>query len=95
MFGGVANAKLDYENIPTVVFSHPPMGTAGLTEAEARTKYGDQVKIYRTAFTNMYHSVTQRKTKTAMKVVVQGPQEKVVGIHLIGIGCDEMIQVRI
>jgi glutathione reductase (NADPH) len=92
VFGGVANAKLDYENVPTVIFSHPPIGTVGLTEAEARIKYGDQVKVYRTAFTNMYHSVTQRKSKTAMKVVVQGTQEKVVGIHIIGNGCDEMIQ---
>lgn len=92
VFGGVANAKMDYENIPTVIFSHPPIGTVGLTEAEARTQYPDQVKVYRAVFTNMYHSVTQRKTKTAMKVIVQGPQEKVVGIHIIGLGCDEMIQ---
>jgi len=92
LFGGVADAKLDYANIPTVVFSHPPIGTVGLTEEEARKKFGEEVKVYQTTFTNMYHAVTKRKTKTAMKLVVQGKDEKVVGIHTIGIGSDEMIQ---
>jgi len=93
LFGGHEGAHLDYNNIPTVVFSHPPIGTVGCTEHEARNKYGtENVKIYKTTFTNMYHAVTKRKTKTSMKLVCVGKEEKVVGIHVIGIGADEMIQ---
>uniref|UniRef100_A0A8C6R4W9 Glutathione reductase, mitochondrial n=1 Tax=Nannospalax galili TaxID=1026970 RepID=A0A8C6R4W9_NANGA len=87
------DSKLDYENIPTVVFSHPPIGTVGLTEDEAIHKYGkDNVKIYSTAFTPLYHAVTTRKTKCVMKMVCANKEEKVVGIHMQGIGCDEMLQ---
>jgi len=64
----------------------------GLTEQEARDKYKDGVRLYISNFTNMYHSVTQRKTKTSMKLIVAGPEEKVVGVHIIGIGADEMLQ---
>ena len=94
---------MDYTNIPTVVFSHPPIGTVGLTEEEARTAFGDQVKVYKTAFNPMYHAVTERKVKTAsnsdrvvfifpVKIVVKGKEEKVVGMHVIGYGADEMTQ---
>ncbi len=93
LFDGKPEAKLDYRNVPTVVFSHPPMGTVGLTEPEARAEYGDdQVKVYRASFTNMYHAVTSRKTSTKMKIVTVLPEERVVGLHLIGIGADEMLQ---
>lgn len=87
------DSKLDYDNIPTVVFSHPPIGTVGLTEDEAVHKYGkENVKIYSTSFTPMYHAVTTRKTKCVMKMVCANKEEKVVGIHMQGIGCDEMLQ---
>uniref|UniRef100_A0A5G2RBI7 Glutathione reductase, mitochondrial n=1 Tax=Sus scrofa TaxID=9823 RepID=A0A5G2RBI7_PIG len=87
------DSKLDYDNIPTVVFSHPPIGTVGLTEDEAICKYGkENVKIYSTTFTPMYHAVTKRKTKCVMKMVCANKEEKVVGIHMQGIGCDEMLQ---
>ncbi|HJL40092.1 MAG TPA: glutathione-disulfide reductase [Myxococcales bacterium LLY-WYZ-16_1] len=93
LFGGQPEARLDYENIPTVIFSHPPIGTVGLTEDEAHERWGeDGVKCYTTRFTNMYHAMTTRKTFTAMKVVCAGAREQVVGIHVIGIGADEMIQ---
>jgi glutathione reductase (NADPH) len=92
LFGGKADAKLDYVDIPTVVFSHPPIGAVGLTEEQAREQFGQSVKVYSTRFTNMYHALTTRKTATAMKVVTVGPHEKVVGIHVIGLGADEMIQ---
>lgn len=93
VFGGKADSKQDYENIPTVIFSHPPIGTVGMTEDEAHEMYGvDGVKCYTTRFTNMYHAVTKRKTATAMKVVTVGARELVVGIHVIGIGADEMMQ---
>ncbi|KAL1773179.1 glutathione reductase, mitochondrial [Sigmodon hispidus] len=87
------DSKLDYDNIPTVVFSHPPIGTVGLTEDEAIQKYGkENVKIYSTAFTPMYHAVTTRKTRCVMKMVCANEEKKVVGIHMQGIGCDEMLQ---
>ena len=92
LFNGQSERHLDYENIPTVVFSHPPIGTIGLTEDEAREAHGDAVKIYQTRFTPMYHALTPHKTRTAMKLVCVGAQEKVVGVHIIGHGADEMLQ---
>uniref|UniRef100_H0XNT6 glutathione-disulfide reductase n=1 Tax=Otolemur garnettii TaxID=30611 RepID=H0XNT6_OTOGA len=86
------DSKFDYDNIPTVVFSHPPIGTVGLTEDEAIHKYGkENVKTYSTSFTPMYHAVTKRKTKCVMKTVCAN-KEELVGIHMQGIGCDEMLQ---
>lgn len=92
LFGGVADAKLDYEQIPSVVFSHPPIGTVGLSEDQAREQFGHSVKCYSARFRNLYHGVTQRKTITSMKIVTVGQTERVVGIHVVGIGADEMIQ---
>uniref|UniRef100_A0A8C9EK89 glutathione-disulfide reductase n=1 Tax=Pavo cristatus TaxID=9049 RepID=A0A8C9EK89_PAVCR len=93
LFGNQQYARLDYSNIPTVVFSHPPIGTVGLTEDEAISVHGkDNVKIYSTSFTPMYHAVTQRKVKCVMKLVCAGKEEKVVGLHMQGLGCDEMLQ---
>jgi len=93
LFGGQPDAKLDYENIPTVVFSHPPIGTIGMTEDEACDQWGpDGVKTYSARFTNMYYAMGDEKPRTAVKLVCAGAQEKVVGIHVIGLGADEMIQ---
>jgi len=92
LFGGMTDRHLAYENIPTVVFSHPPIGTVGLTESVARDRHGDSVKVYQTRFTAMYNALTERKQKTAMKLVTVGAQEKVVGCHVIGPGADEMLQ---
>ncbi|MGA7801609.1 MAG: glutathione-disulfide reductase [Gammaproteobacteria bacterium] len=92
LFGGMVDRHLSYEHIPTVVFSHPPIGTVGLTEEEARATHGDAVKTYQTRFTPMYHALTERKTQTSMKLVTVGAHEKVVGCHIIGHGADEMLQ---
>jgi len=98
LYGGpkFKDDKLDYENIPTVVFSHPPCGTVGLTEPEARKKFGDEaVKIYKTTFKAMYFGMfndDEHKEPTAYKVICVGPEEKIVGIHIIGMGSDEMMQ---
>lgn len=92
VFGKDPESKLDYDNIPSVVFSHPPIGTVGLTEGEARRAYGDSVKCYTTRFRDMYYSITQRKPVTAMKLVTAGASEKIVGIHVIGRSADELIQ---
>ncbi|EGV30042.1 glutathione-disulfide reductase [Thiorhodococcus drewsii AZ1] len=92
LFKDKPDLKLDYENIPTVVFAHPPLGKVGLTEPEARERYGDTLTIYETSFTPMRYALNAHGPKTAMKLVCAGPEEKVVGIHLIGDGVDEMLQ---
>ena len=92
LFNNRPERRLDYENIPTVVFSHPPIGTIGLTEGEAREQHGEAVKIYQTRFTAMYHALSPHPQKTAMKLVCVGADEKIVGCHIIGAGADEMLQ---
>ncbi|HYO97463.1 MAG TPA: glutathione-disulfide reductase [Polyangiaceae bacterium] len=93
LFGGEVDARLDYDNIPSVVFSHPPIGTVGMTEDVARQTYGDAaVKVYAAHFSGLYFAVTERKQRTAMKLVTVGAEERVVGIHAIGQGADELIQ---
>ncbi|MDS4028570.1 MAG: glutathione-disulfide reductase [Candidatus Contendobacter sp.] len=92
LFGDQPERRLPYENIPTVVFSHPPIGTVGLTEEEARRQYGDAVRIYQTRFRPIYHAFTTRQPPTVMKLVCVGPEEKIVGCHLIGQGADEILQ---
>ena len=92
LFNGKSERRLDYNNIPTVVFTHPPIGTVGMSEAEARARHGDAVKVYSADFTPMYHALTARKSHTDMKLVCVGPEQKIVGCHVIGLGADEMIQ---
>eukprot|EP00640_Fibrocapsa_japonica_P001026 CAMPEP_0113943548 /NCGR_PEP_ID=MMETSP1339-20121228/25961_1 /TAXON_ID=94617 /ORGANISM="Fibrocapsa japonica" /LENGTH=513 /DNA_ID=CAMNT_0000948451 /DNA_START=144 /DNA_END=1685 /DNA_ORIENTATION=- /assembly_acc=CAM_ASM_000762 len=97
LFGGYPQAEADFENTPTVIFSHPPIGTIGLTEEQAREKYGeDELKVYTSTFANLYYGTWPMnfadKPKTAMKLICQGPDEKVVGLHIIGMGADEMLQ---
>ena len=92
VYGNRPERKLDYENIPTVVFSHPPMGTVGLSEEQARERYGDRVRVYRTRFSPMRYAPSAHKVDTAMKLVCLDPEEKVIGIHLLGDGVDEMLQ---
>jgi glutathione reductase (NADPH) len=92
LFGGKTDRRLDYGMIPTVVFTHPPIGTVGASELEARAQYGDAVKVYVADFTPMYHAMTTRKTHTDMKLVCVGPEQRIVGCHVIGAGADEMLQ---
>ncbi|NNM62822.1 MAG: glutathione-disulfide reductase [Steroidobacteraceae bacterium] len=92
LFGGMPERRLDYECIASVVFTHPPIGSVGLSEAQARARHGDAVKVYRTDFVGMYHALTERKPRTDMKLVCVGAEERVVGCHIIGAGADEMLQ---
>jgi glutathione reductase (NADPH) len=85
------NSWVDYENIPSVVFSHPPVATIGLTEPQARDRY-EKLTVYQTEFIPMRHALSRQGVKTAMKLVCAGSDEKVVGIHLVGDNVDEMLQ---
>jgi len=91
LFAGQAEAKVDYNNIPSVVFSHPPVGTVGVTEQQAR-RTNKKVTVYETSFTPMRHALTEHGVTTAMKLVCTGEEQKVVGIHLIGDNVDEILQ---
>jgi len=92
LFGGMSDRKLEMSLVPSVVFSHPPIATVGMTEDEARDAHGEAVKVYQTRFTPMYHAFTKGQGKMAMKLVCVGAQEKIVGCHMIGDGVDEMLQ---
>ena len=93
LFGDEPNACLDYDNIPSVIFSHPPIGTVGLTEDEAVARFGsDQIMIYDHRFTNIYFAPMQRKSPTVIKLIVAGPEEHIVGCHAVGEAADELIQ---
>ena len=92
LFGAQPDRRLDYSLVPTVVFSHPPIGTVGLSEAQARNIHGDAVKIYQTRFTPMSNAFSPQPVKTAMKLITVGEHEKIVGLHVIGEGADEMLQ---
>ncbi|WP_394390778.1 glutathione-disulfide reductase [Shewanella woodyi] len=93
LFNGMADAKMDYTLIPTVVFSHPAIGTMGLSEPEAVAQYGaENVKCYTSGFTSMYTAVTAHRQACKMKLVCAGPEETVVGIHGIGFAMDEILQ---
>lgn len=95
IFGGKEGAKLDYSNIPSVVFSHPEVGSIGMTEPEARKQFGDEnVKIYTSSFTAMYYAMMEPEEKgpTSYKLVCQGPDEKVVGMHILGEDSAEILQ---
>ena len=92
LYNGMTDRRLEYHTIPTVVFSHPPIGTVGMTEDEARKEYGDDVKIYETRFNPMMYAFSDDKVQTAMKLIAVGKEERVVGCHLIGDGVDEMMQ---
>ncbi|SET67593.1 glutathione-disulfide reductase [Thalassotalea agarivorans] len=94
LFNNKPDSHLDYSNIATVVFSHPVIGTVGLTEKEAIAEYGeDNVKVYTSQFTALYQAITEDyRDPTRMKLVTIGPDEKIVGIHSIGFGSDELLQ---
>lgn len=87
------NAKMDYSQIPTIIFSHPPIGTVGITEEQAIEQYGkDQVTVYNSSFAAMYNAITPYRALSTFKLVCAGSDEKVVGLHGIGEGMDEILQ---
>ena len=93
LFNGKKEAKMDFNLVPTVIFSHPAIGTVGLTEPQALEQYGaENIKVYTSAFTSMYTALGSHRQMSKFKLITAGPEEKVVGLHGIGFGVDEMIQ---
>ncbi|HOP15913.1 MAG TPA: glutathione-disulfide reductase [Gammaproteobacteria bacterium] len=91
LFAGQVDSRVDYSNIPSAVFSHPPVATVGLTERQAREQQ-HKVTVYQTDFTPMRHALSAHGVTTAMKLVCSGADERIVGIHLIGDNVEEMLQ---
>lgn len=92
LFDDCVECRMDYTQVPTVVFAHPPAGAVGLTEPQAWARYGEDVTVYETAFTPMQAALGARPAVTAMKLICAGEDERVVGCHMIGAGADEILQ---
>jgi glutathione reductase (NADPH) len=92
LFGGEPEASLDYADIPSVVFAHPPIGRVGMTEAEARAAHGDAVHVYRSDFRPMLNALGDIPQRSCFKLVCVGEQRRVVGLHLLGENADEILQ---
>ena len=93
LFNNKSDAKLDYTDVATVVFSHPVIGSVGLTEEKAIAKYGSEnIKVYKSSFTPMYTALGDNRQPSTMKLVTLGEDEKIIGLHGIGYGVDEMVQ---
>jgi len=92
LFGDQTDGQIDSDMIPSVVFSDPPLGSVGLSEEQARKRHGDAVTVYLSRFTPMQFMLVERKEPSLMKLVCMGEDERVVGIHLLGPGTDEILQ---
>lgn len=92
LFAGIESPPLRPETIPSVLFSHPPVATVGLTEEQARERHGDDVRIYHSRFTPMSQALASRPQRSLMKLVCVGPDERLAGVHVVGEGADEMLQ---
>ncbi|HTO85323.1 MAG TPA: glutathione-disulfide reductase, partial [Methylomirabilota bacterium] len=90
VFGGRPTA-VDHHTVPSAVFSHPPVGTVGVTEAFARLEFG-ALDIYRTTFRPLKHTLSGRDERTMMKLVVDRKTQRVVGAHMVGLDAPEIIQ---
>ncbi len=88
---GSGTRKMDYENIPTAVFTHPNVGTVGLTEAQARSRVG-RVRIYRTDFKPLKHTLSGSSERTLMKLLVDDATDRVLGVHMVGAEAGEIVQ---
>jgi len=88
---GSGMRKMDYENIPTAVFTHPNIGTVGLTEAQARQRHGP-VRIFRSEFKPLKHTLSGSTERTLMKLVVDEASDRVLGVHMVGADAGEIVQ---
>ncbi len=79
--------------VPTILFSHPPIGTIGLTESQAKEQYGENnIHIYHSSFNPMFEAFMEKPTKFSVKLITQGKDEKIIGCHIAGLNADEMLQ---
>jgi glutathione reductase (NADPH) len=92
LVGGHAEAKFDDSAIPSVVFADPPLGTVGLTEQQAHARYGDAVSVHSGRYTPLLMMLAGRVEQSVIKLVCVGDERKVVGIHVLGRGSDELLQ---
>ncbi|MEL6869780.1 MAG: glutathione-disulfide reductase [Pseudomonadota bacterium] len=93
LFGGMHDRRLEYRDIATVIFSHPPSATMGLTEAQAREMYGDdEINVFTSRFVPMRYALGDTKRPAAMKLITAGEEQHIVGCHIFGDGADEMMQ---
>ena len=92
LFGDKEKEWLEYKNIPTVIFAHPPVGTVGMSEEEARAAYGNKIKTYEANFVSLRHSLIGFTSKALVKLVCLGKEETVIGCHIVGQGADEILQ---
>lgn len=88
---GRAPRTISYENIATAIFTHPPIGTVGLTESEARAKF-DTIEVYRSDFRPLQHTLSSSSERTLVKLVVDAASDRVVGLHMVGAGAGEIVQ---
>ncbi|HOK11651.1 MAG TPA: glutathione-disulfide reductase [Ottowia sp.] len=88
---GQARRAMDYEHIPTAVFTHPPIGTVGLTEAQARARHG-AIRVYRSDFRPLKHTLSGRGERTLVKLIVDDASDRVVGLHMVGADAGEIVQ---
>jgi glutathione reductase (NADPH) len=91
LFGGRPEAKMDYDNVASVVFSHPPLGAVGMSEEDARARF-EQVTVYHSRFRPMLQALANGTQRSLFKMVCAGPEERVVGVHLLGEAADEILQ---
>ncbi len=92
LFNGQTDRKLDYNLIPSVIFSHPPIGTIGLTEQQATEQFGTDINVYTSRFNPMSQALSTEKQPTVMKLITTGQNEKIIGCHLFGENSDEILQ---
>jgi glutathione reductase (NADPH) len=88
---GQAARTVSYDNIPTAVFTHPPVGTVGLSEAAARARFGE-VRVFRTEFKPLQHTLSGSSERVLMKLVVDAASDRVVGLHMVGPEAGELVQ---
>jgi glutathione reductase (NADPH) len=82
---------LNYANIPTAVFSHPNVGTVGLTEDQARSSF-TQIRVYDSDFRHLKHTMSGNPERTYMKIIVDGITDRVLGMHMVGADAGEIVQ---
>src|SRR3546814_5249919 len=90
VFRGTPRA-MDHADVPSAVFSHPPVSTVGLTELQASERHG-VLDIYRSIFRPLKHTLSGRDEKTMMKLIVAQDSQRVVGVHMVGLDAPEIIQ---